>query len=123
MRNPMPAARLSRARERQEEAMPGTCTITRPAITYGGPTGTTEGETTVGSGIACRIAPGLRTPDEEEIAEAVRGRMWWIVSLPHDQDIDREDTITISSTAYEVIGVMNAGSWVTAKRVAVVEVS
>lgn len=114
---------LSDMRAVQGQAMPDTCTIKRPSVTYGGPSSSTEGETTVATGVACRIAPGLRTPDEEEIAEAVRGRMWWWVTLPHSQDVNRKDTITIGGVVYEVIGVASAGSWVTAKRVAVVGVT
>lgn len=121
MTNWMPAGRLAKARRRQEEAMPDTCTIRRKTITYAGP-GDATVSTSDTADVSCRIAPGRGSVSEDVLAEAVRGRTWWLLRLAHDQDIQRDDQVIIGGETYEVVGILDVGSWITAKKAVLVEV-
>ena len=120
MTNWMPAARLATARTRQEDAMPDACTISRRTLTADGQGGSTEAWADLATSVSCRIIEQQK-PVEGEIAMQVAGRRWWLLRLAYDQDITRADRVVISSTSYEVVGIVNTGSWMTSKRVVLVE--
>lgn len=113
---------LADMRATQADARPDTCTISRPSRTYTGPGTADPTYSDLATGVAVRISLRREQPVETGIAAAVQGRIWWQASLPYDQAIDRDDRVVISGTTYEVIGILSAGSWMTDKMVALVQV-
>ncbi len=125
MTNWMPAARLAKARRRQEEAMPDTCTIRRGTVTYSGPGSANPVFTDLATGVPCRFKEPRRTPEEIGSTPGnnlLRGITFFELVVPYDQDVDRNDRVVVGTVTYEVIGVRNAGEWMTGKHLALVEV-
>lgn len=114
---------LADVRATQADAMPDTCTISRRSLTYAGPVGSSKAWSNLATGVAIRISRGRGSPSEEEIANLIQGKVWWIGSLLYNQDITRKDRVVIGSTTYEVVGVMSVGSWMTDKLVALLEIN
>lgn len=111
------AAELAVLREVQEEAMPDTCTIQRRSLQSDGMGGYTESWSDLATGVRCRIASARYRPEERAIAEQVRGKTLWMLTLPAGQDITARDRVIVSGVAYEVVGLLTGGAWETARRV------
>ena len=116
-------AELTAIKAVQDQAMPDTCTISRKSLTSDGMGGYTETWSDLATGVSCRLASARYRPEEAAIADKFAGRTLWMLTLPAGTDITNEDRVVISSTTYEVAGMLSAGSWKTALRVLVVEVS
>ena len=112
------AANLATMRATQETALPDSCTRSRPVLTADGTGGQTAG-TPATATYACRLAAtGGR---EVEIAAQLTAERTVTVTLPHDADIQAQDTLTVGGRTLQVIAVLAAGAWETARRVLAVE--
>lgn len=114
------AAELAEMRSTQEQAMPGTCVISRKTLASDGMGGFTEAWAAAGTVIG-RVWPATESGAERLIAERITEADAWIVTLPHGTDVVAKDRITESGRTFEVISGI-AHTWETARRVVCVEV-
>jgi hypothetical protein len=56
------------------------------------------------------------------MAERIGNRSAWLVTLPATTAVDTDDRLVVGSRTFEVVGVLAAHSWETARRVVCVEV-
>ena len=99
---------LAAMRAAQEDLLPDTCTIQSATVgqdAIGQPTRTWANRAT---GVACRL--GQRSERD------------WVLTVAHDQVIERSDQVIVGSRTFEVVGANTGTSWETATRIDLVEV-
>ncbi len=69
----------------------------------------------------CRVAPS-RTPVEQILADRVAAVQGWTVTLPYGTDVRAQDRLYVGSRVFEVIGVLAAETFETARRCVCVEI-
>lgn len=112
---------LAMERASQDAWMPDTVLVKRrvqTANTSGGYTFTWPATTHAYDGRLS--ANGI--PSEYLALARERGRMAWMVTLPHDADVLATDRLSVGNRTLEVLGFHSGGSWITALRVVCVEV-
>ena len=118
------SADLAHMRAMQLAALPDTCTIQRPTVT----TTPTGGTTTTYGAVATRVPFRLSSPfmsmraAEGVTAERVSQTATFIATFETGTDVRPADRIVFGARTLEVTGYAT-GSWETAKRVTVTEVS
>jgi head-tail adaptor len=114
------AGLLAAMRAAQEDLLPDTCTIqsaTAGQDAIGQPTRTWANRAI---GVACRL--GQRSERERWAGERPAAVGDWVLTVAHDQVIERSDRVIVGSRTFEVVGVNTGTSWETATRVDLVEV-
>jgi hypothetical protein len=110
----LPSADVTRMRQVQVEAMPQTCTRSRPTWTDDGGGGRLPGAP-VEITLACRVS-SHGVPTEYQRAEALAGRELRVVTLPHGSDVVRTDQLIVGGQTLEIVGGIAAGEWATVVR-------
>ena len=113
------AAEVAAMRAIQGEALPDTATRTRKALVPDGMGGHTETPST--ETYACRIAP--TSGRELEVAARVTSAVTFTVTLPYDADVVASDELTANGRTFNVVAVLQGGTWATALRVLAVGVT
>jgi len=109
-------------RDVQEDAMPDTAYVRSRTQAADGIGGYTDSWAN-GSAIACRVAPySSRQGTDEVMAERIGARTAWTVTLPAATVVTTDNRLVVGSRTFEVVGVLAAHSWETARRVVCVEV-
>lgn len=114
------AGLLAAMRAAQESLLPDTCTIQQATVgqdSIGAPTRTWTNRAT---GVACRLAQ--RSERERQAGERMASVGDWVLTVAHDQTIERSDRVVIGTRTFEVVGVNSGTSWETATRADLVEV-
>lgn len=112
------AADLAAMQAIQEEAMPTSCTVTSPGTATDGPGGRSYTSPTTAT-TTCRTTPS--SGKELEIAGRLTEQISYTITLPYGTAIENEHTITAAGETYEVIAVLDEGSYATAVRVLAVK--
>ena len=110
----MGAGDLAYVRLQAEEALPDICDIEQRTLTTDTVGGFTETWAIAWQDIPCRFAD--RTGRERALAsrEVVEGE--WVLTLPHDQEIEPSMRVRRGGDIYEVTWVNEGRSYMTAKR-------
>lgn len=114
------AAELAEMRSTQEEAMPGTCVISRKTLASDGMGGFTETWAAAGT-VTGRVWPATESGAERLIADRITEADAWVITLPHGTDVVAKDRIVEGSRTFDVIAPL-PHDWITAKRVVCVEI-
>lgn len=111
---------LAAIRAEQVATMPDTCVVQSVTRTADGMGGFTE-DWDDSASYACRLSSrGL--PREYLEMSAITGAHYWMVTLPHDAVVMREDRLVIGDRVLSIVGFASGGTWETAKRAVCVEV-
>ena len=107
---------LAQIRAAQNEALPDTCTIVSGTVTVND-TGTRskDGWGTVAADVSCRMRPQA-IPREQQMAMQMSAPMGYIFSMAYDGTLDPAYRIIYDGGTYEVVGVVDTGSWSTVVR-------
>ena len=111
---------LAAIRAEQVANMPDTCTVQNVTRVPDGMGGFTEAWDD-GTSYACRLSSRGLPREYLEIA-AISGAHYWMVTLPHDAVVTREDRLVIGGKTVSIVGFASGGEWETAKRAVCVEV-
>jgi hypothetical protein len=112
---------LAAIRATQQEALPDTCVVQSRAYTPDGQGGLEGGDWQDGTRYACRLSSrGL--PREYLEMSAISGAHYWMVTLPYDAVVTRENRLKIGDRVMSIVGFASGGAWETAKRAVCVEV-
>ena len=111
------ASDLTAMRAAQALALPDTATRTRKTYVSDGMGGQTPSEST--TSYACRLAP--TSGREVEVAARVTSAVTFTVTLPYDADVVASDELTVNGRTFNVVAVLQGGTWATALRVLAVE--
>jgi hypothetical protein len=103
---------LTRMRTMAEATLTQTCTIERPALAADGEGGQTVTYSTVGSGVACRVARE-KTAGLAARRAGLTGIDMYLLKLASTQDVAAGDRVTVDSLAYSVEVVQDAHAWAT----------
>lgn len=114
------AAELAAMQAVQEEALPGTCVISRRTLTSDGMGGNSESWLSVGT-VSCRVSPATESGAERPVAERPLEVGPWIITTPHNTDVTPKDRVTWEGRTFEVTASLGK-SWETARRVVSIEV-
>jgi SPP1 family predicted phage head-tail adaptor len=115
------AAELADMRSVQDQAMAGTCVITRRTLTADGMGGFTEMWAAAGT-VSGRVWPAQESGAERLIADRITETDAWVITVPYNTDVVAKDRITADSRTFEVVTAI-AHTWETARRVVATEVS
>ncbi len=113
---------LAAIRAAQEEAMPDTCVVQSRTSTADGMGGVTRGDWTDGTSYSCRLS-SRGVPREYLQQAAISGLQYWMVTLPHDASVTRDNRLKVGSRYLQIVGFQSGGEYETAKRAVCVEVS
>lgn len=119
---------LLRASASTDDLMPDTADVVRPSETDTESGGSTTTETTVLTGVKCRLEPGGLSPDENLVGARLASVLAWTIAFPHGTDVDHKDRIVVpsgggaGSQTFEVQAVLKGGSFELERRVAATEV-
>lgn len=108
-------------RQALKQLLPSKATITRITRTADGAGGWTETETTIASGVICRIDAVQLT--DQEIAAGVQPFSRWWVSFPVGTNVLYNDKLTIGDYEYNVTGEDTGKSWELVMRILAERVS
>ena len=111
------ATEVAAMRAIQGAALPDTATRTRKTYVSDGMGGQTPSEST--TSYACRLAP--TSGRELEVAARVTSAVTFTVTLPYDADVVASDELTVNGRTFNVVAVLQGGTWATALRVLAVE--
>lgn len=101
---PKTAGELARSRTDAARFMTATCDIKRPSTTLSDDGYPSDSETTVASGVSCRIVAKAMNPWESQSGGQVRAVSGYTIMLPYNTDIDPEDVIVSGVRRFEVVG-------------------
>lgn len=113
------AQELAYMRAAQQAALPDTCTVSRPTTAVTDTGGVTRGFAPVAS-YPCRLH--VQRAGESVLSDRSAHQAVLVVTLPHNADVRPTDRIVIGARVFEVTGYAS-GSWETARRVTVSEVT
>jgi head-tail adaptor len=113
-------AELASMRATLLASLPDTAQVRRATRTSDGMGGTIDTWTTVAT-VACRVSPSHNTPTEQAIANQVRGRVLWTLTLPAGTSVRSDDRVLVGSRTFEVLGVLAPRSYELATRIVAVE--
>lgn len=99
------AQEIAAMRQTLTASLPEQAQIQRPGQSADGLGGVTESWTTVAT-VACRRSPAQQTAQEQLIAESVRPRVLWRLTLPANTDIRPADRVQLGAVRYTVQGVL-----------------
>jgi head-tail adaptor len=111
---------LAAMRATQARALPETATIRRATTSRTATGGTSESWDDAGSA-SCRLS-SRGVPREYLEAGAVSGAHYWMVTMPYDTAVTREDRLIVGGRTLEIVGFASGGEWATALRAVCVEV-
>ena len=114
------AAELADMRTVQDQAMAGTCVITRKTLTSDGMGGFTETWAAAGT-VVGRVWPATESGAESLMADRITESDAWVITVPYATDVTAKDRITADGRTFEVVSAI-AHTWETARRVVAVEV-
>lgn len=97
-------SRLGRLQTLWESTLDATALVTHTPRVSDGAGGYTDGTPTTAE-FACRVQPGLTTPQERLAGGGVEALVYWDVQLPATAVVSARDTITVDGTVYQVQGV------------------
>lgn len=110
------AGELTRLQSAAEALFDKTATRYRKVLTSNGAGGFTESETS--TTYACNIAPTAlwNMPMEINVAGRLANTSSWVIRMPHDADVLKDDRIVVDGEKYEVMNVHGDKSWRAALR-------
>lgn len=111
------AGELTRLQSAAEALFDKTATRYRKVLTSNGAGGFTESESTVT--YACNVATTAlwNMPLETNNAGQIINTSSWVIRLPYDADIEKDDRLTVDGEEYQVMAIHRNKSWQTALRV------
>jgi len=115
------SADIAAMRATLSASMPDNAQVQRALRTSDGAGGFAETWTTIAT-VPCRVAPSGLTPTEQVIAERVRSRAVWTLTLPAGTDVTTADRVIVGTRTYEVVGMLTPRSYELATRFVAVEV-
>lgn len=104
-------ADVTRMRATTAAVLAQTCSIQRVTATADGQGGWTESTTTVGSGIACRLAPMGSPTNLDSRNNRLSAVDEFTLYVGTAQDIEESDRVTIDGVTYTVEGVISGHEW------------
>ena len=111
---------LAYIRSQAAKLLPDTCTIQRVTRPSDGAGGYTETWTDYATHVPCRLAVDRTQPREElQVGQVAPAQRYWL-TLQYDQAIAITDRVVKDGQTFEVIGIDDAKSYSTAKRVQLV---
>lgn len=122
------AREIARAQADLEELLPDTCTIQRRQLTSDGGGGQDVVWVDLAVDVPCRIAPvggGERSQasGQSTVSDRIAAETTHVLTVPHGQDTEEPDRVTLSGQTYIVTAVRKRGSWELARRVEIKEQS
>lgn len=102
-------SRLGRLQTLWASTFDATALVTHTPRVSDGAGGYTDGTSTTAT-YACRVQPGLITPQERLAGGTVQALVYWDVQLPATAVVSAQDTITVAGTVYQVQGVTTGRS-------------
>lgn len=114
-------AELDAMRQLQQSAMPDTATVQRATTSTNDIGEALQTWANVGT-YNCRVARTGVRPQETEASGALAVEDEWVITFPHDADVQEGDRVVVGGSTFDVRAVENARSWLTALRVRVVRV-
>jgi hypothetical protein len=103
------SAELAQIRADVLSMLPDACNILSVTLTSDGAGGNAETWGTATAGVSCRL--DYKTGDETISGGAVKPFSGWVLTLPHDADIDTENRVEVGGGTYAVLGVDGGKSW------------
>lgn len=117
----LPAGEMALLRAAQDDTLPGTAVISRQTLVDDGAGGFTETTAEAYNGPA-RLSPVREGGAEAQIANQYVNTTGWVVTLPYDTVVLRDDTIQMDGHTLNVVAVLSR-SLTTALRVVATEAS
>ena len=106
---------VAQIRADQLEAMPDTCTILSPTTTTRATGHPLDTWGTLAASVACRMRPE-GVPSERLTAEQIAAPQTYVLSLAYDGTLAPAYRVVYGGGTYEVVGVIDSGSWDTVTR-------
>jgi head-tail adaptor len=103
------------------ETLTETALVKRPTLVSDSAGGYTETAAPTAVTVACRVAPS-RSPAELALAERVSAVQGWMVTVPYATDVRATDRLIVGTRTFEVIGILGAETYETARRCVCVEI-
>jgi len=117
------ASELSSMREAVEDLLPDTCVIQSRSWQSDGMGGGSYIWTDAYTDVPCRLAPRRFREREAVVGDKLSVHSFWVLTLPHDQEIDETMRVVVGGETYEVVSVNRAQSERVAVRADLVKVS
>ncbi len=115
------ATELAAMRATLNASLPDTAQVQTLTRTADGMGGYTE-SWTLGASYSCRLS-SRGVPQEYLQQAAVQGAQYWMVTLPYNAAVTRQDRLIVGGKMLSIVGFQSGGAWETAKRVVCVEVN
>ena len=106
---------VSQIRADQIDALPDTCTILAPTTTTRATGHPLDTWGTAAGSVACRMRPE-GVPSERLTAEQIAAPQTYVLSMAYDGTLSPAYRVVYGGGTYEVVGVIDSGSWDTVTR-------